>query len=139
MMTKQCTLIFLRAGKHNERAPAERGNARAPRNKVSHESLPLQLTSIIVAKRFDALKQCRFTARLNDSRVAKQLFHKESLQCPSTDLHSLAELPATSWCGPPRPSGRGGPTCPPSCPRTPAQAVMANVCRAKLKLEPSPV
>ena len=55
VMTKQCTLCFLRAGKHNERAAAEKGNAHAPRNKFSHESLPLQLTSIIVAKRFDAL------------------------------------------------------------------------------------
>ena len=57
MMAKQCTHIFLRAGKHNERAAAEKGNAHAPRNKFSHESLPLQLTSIIVAKRFDAFRE----------------------------------------------------------------------------------
>ena len=54
LMMQQCTLIYLRADKHNERAPAEKGNTHAPRNKVSHESLPLQLTSIIVTKRFDA-------------------------------------------------------------------------------------
>ena len=58
METKQCTFIFFGPENTTSKHQPKKGNAHAPRkanaNKLSHESLPLQLTSIIVAKRFDA-------------------------------------------------------------------------------------